>query len=379
MTARTPRFPLLFIRCSILVVGLFLLLAAKAVAAPVGGPVPPKTSATSVTFVSTQTAFVLGTAPCPHKPCSAILHTTNRGSSWVGLPAPLEGVSYPGGPGLWGLRFADPNHGYAFGDGLWQTSNGAASWTHATAPGRLVDTLEAVQDRELVAVTSSCGPTSMNCTNSLSLYHRPIIGGSWQRILTVGPPGAYGAYIDVHHNVVWVLMAGKLFVSTDGGLTFKSHGVPCNVHATGNTFGSPDSIADDGSHTYLLCTGEAAAGHTIKTVYRTTGTSSGWTQTGQPPTGGDGGTLAAGSDQAIVIASSSGASMLYRSTDGGHDWNSPLSYGDGGLGWADLGFTTATDGVVIHGPANTDGGSADFPGQLLLTDDGGHTWHAVSF
>ena len=49
------------------------------------------------------------------------------------------------------------------------------------------------------------------------------------------------------------------------------------------------------------------------------------------------------------------------------------------MGWADLGFTTANDGVAVHGPANTDGNSTQRPGQLLLTSDGGTTWHQVSF
>ena len=52
---------------------------------------------------------------------------------------------------------------------------------------------------------------------------------------------------------------------------------------------------------------------------------------------------------------------------------------DGGMGWADLGFTTATDGVVVHGPANSDGNSTQRPGQLFLTSDGGMTWYQVSF
>ena len=46
----------------------------------------------------------------------------------------------------------------------------------------------------------------------------------------------------------------------------------------------------------------------------------------------------------------------------------------GGQGWNDLGFTSARDGVVIHGhPAY-----GDMLGQLLLTDNGGLTWHAVT-
>jgi hypothetical protein len=52
---------------------------------------------------------------------------------------------------------------------------------------------------------------------------------------------------------------------------------------------------------------------------------------------------------------------------------------DGGIGWADIGFTTAADGVVVHGPADSDGNRYRRPGQLLLTSDGGGTWQLVSF
>jgi photosystem II stability/assembly factor-like uncharacterized protein len=52
---------------------------------------------------------------------------------------------------------------------------------------------------------------------------------------------------------------------------------------------------------------------------------------------------------------------------------------DGGAGWADLGFTTATDGVVVHGPADSDGNATQRPGQLMLTDDAGASWYQVRF
>lgn len=52
---------------------------------------------------------------------------------------------------------------------------------------------------------------------------------------------------------------------------------------------------------------------------------------------------------------------------------------DGGMGWADLGFTTSTQGVVVHGPAITNGNPQHRPGQLLLTGNGGATWRLVHF
>jgi hypothetical protein len=44
-----------------------------------------------------------------------------------------------------------------------------------------------------------------------------------------------------------------------------------------------------------------------------------------------------------------------------------------------VGFTTATDGVVIHAPLVSDGNPGQRPGQLFLTADAGATWYRVTF
>ena len=75
----------------------------------------------------------------------------------------------------------------------------------------------------------------------------------------------------------------------------------------------------------------------------------------------------------------SGASWLYHSGDSAARWGTAYQAGDGGQGWNDLGFTSATDGVVVHGPAITDANSEGRPGQLLLTSNGGATWQLVHF
>ena len=99
-----------------------------------------------------------------------------------------------------------------------------------------------------------------------------------------------------------------------------------------------------------------------------------WIKAGVPGNAGDGGTIAAASPTQLVISTASAASWLYYSGDGAAQWQTVLTEPDGGQGWADLGFTTASDGVVIHAPA-----SKGFAGQLMLTRDGGLTWRQVSF
>jgi hypothetical protein len=341
---------------------------------PAGGPVPAHSSATSVTFVSTQTAYVLGTAPCAHRPCTEILRTRNRGGSWVGLAAPHERVSRTNGNGLWGLRFASARHGFAYGNGLWETTNGGASWRSVAAPARFVVDLAVAGGGGVVALAAPCRAGTNGCSGRLTVYRRSLSGGSWRAIVTTNG-AAFDESIAVHGSTVWVLAETQLWISTNGGRSFRSHGQPCAKKAI--ALPGLTSVADAGAHSYLLCTGQAALGHTVKFVYRTTGTHAAWSFQSKPPTPGDAGSLAAGSDQAIVIATASAASWLYLSRDSGRHWSTPLTFLDGGEGWGDLGFTTASDGVVIHGPAQTDGGSANFPGQLELTSDGGRTWHTA--
>jgi photosystem II stability/assembly factor-like uncharacterized protein len=91
-----------------------------------------------------------------------------------------------------------------------------------------------------------------------------------------------------------------------------------------------------------------------------------------PPSGGDFESVAA-SPSNVSIASASGATTIYSSFNNGLTWPTTFLAADGGLGLSDLGFTTATQGVVIHG-------QVQYPQsmQLLMTRDGGHAWAPVA-
>jgi hypothetical protein len=357
------------------VVAVVWVAGAGATATP-GGPVPAHARAASVSFVSARTGFVLAASPCGHAPCTRVLRTTDRGASWSAFPAPRVRVSRPYTKGLWGLRFANANRGWAFGYGLWQTTDGAAHWQRESVPGRFVIDLAPVAGRELVALTATCVTFANGCGGRLSLYHRAISGGRWRRV-AMSAAQTDSESVAVHGPVVWVLMGRQLLLSADGGRHFASRRQPCAQ--TANELPQPTSLSDDGAHTYLLCTGEAALSHTVKHIYRTASTTGGWKEMGEAPRGGDGGVLAAGSDHAVVLATSSAASWLYRSHDSGHHWATARFYGDGGQGWSDLAFVTPTDGAVIHAPAGSLGDMGNYPGKLLLTDNGGRTWREVAF
>jgi photosystem II stability/assembly factor-like uncharacterized protein len=344
---------------------------------PSGGPVPARFAATSVTFVSADEAFVLGTAPCAHAPCTAVVRTLDRGQSWVGLPAPAEPVGQPGlaaAPAVWGIRFATPGHGFVFGDGLWETTDGGGQWIRDAEPGGSILSL-AIAGGQVLALTARCTPGG-GCGPPGVLERRSLGGGSWTAVekVTIGNVIDPDDLIATQAGVAAVASGGDVLVTGDGGLTFTDNPVPCPPPAQRPSVAvtSPHGLA-------LLCVGEGYTGHTIKQVYVSRDDGAHWARAGAPSPDGDAGTIAATAAGEVAIATASAASWLLHSGDAGSSWRIVHTADDGGAGWADLGFTTATDGVVVHGPANSDGNSTQRPGQLFLTSDGGTTWYQVSF
>jgi hypothetical protein len=336
-------------------------------AAP-GGPVPAGFQAASVTFVSAGEAFVLGTAPCTHAPCTSIVYTLDRGANWRGLPAPVVPLGWPlsgTGPAVWGIRFATPEHGFVFGNGLWVTTDGGERWTAAASPGGSIVSLE-IADRQVLAVTARNGPDG---PNGWTLVRRALGGGPWQRVTALAAPLAWSGRIATQAGVAAIIDGSRVLVTTNG-LSFASHALPCGS----GVFPSPASVAVEAPNGLaLLCTGEGYTGHMDKTVYVSGDLGATWKLAGHPDSSGDAGPIAASAPGQLTIATASAASWLYYSADNGRTWRTVVTYDDGGMGWNDLGFTSLSDGVVIHGhPVSGDGA-----GQLLLTGNGGLTWHAA--
>ena len=338
-------------------------------ALPSGGPVPDGFRAASVTFVSSREAFVLGTARCQHAPCTSIVRTRDRGVSWRGLPAPVVPLGEPGitvtGPAVWGIRFATPEYGFVFGNGLWVTADGGGHWSAAAYPGGSVMSLEII-DRQVLAVTMRRGPAGHP---SWALLRKPLAGGIWTRLVT---QAAGLGNIATQARVAAIIDGTSVLVTGDGGRTISRHALPCQA----NRFPAPASVAVQAPYGLaLLCNGQGYTGHTDKTVYVSGDLGATWALAGHPSSAGDAGVIAAAAPGHLTISTMSAASWLYYSADNGKTWRTVVTYPDGGQGWNDLGFTTTHDGVIIHGHPYI----GDTLGQLLLTGNGGQTWHVVRF
>jgi photosystem II stability/assembly factor-like uncharacterized protein len=328
---------------------------------PAAGPVPAGFQPDSVTFVSASLGWVLGTAPCSHKPCTSIVRTTDGGRRWVGIPAPkLALASFAGTRGLDRLRFADASDGFAFGSQLWATHNGGASWHRVTqVPGYITD-LEASAGIVYAASEKS---------GHLTIYRSPAGIDGWQRVsglpAVADVDGGLGT-ITLHGTAAWIILGNRLH-SSQGGASWRTDGVRCP-----SGWGMDSVAAYSLSRITLLCSGDPGLGQTRKTLYASADGGVHFSRVGSLPTGGDGGLLAEATPQRLFVVSASGASWIYESSNGGRHWRAGLTLDDGGKGWNDFGFTTATQGVAVEGtPAE---GS-----HLYLTRDAGRHWSRVRF
>jgi hypothetical protein len=262
-----------------------------------------------------------------------------------------------------------------FGHGLWETTDGSAHWSQAIAPrGGSIFSL-AIVHGQVLALTASC-TMQAGCTGPGTLLRRPLGGGPWRPL---GQASVTLPWFDptddiaTQAGVAAVLGAhSTVIVTIDGGLTTATHATPCTMPGVAEP-ASVAVIAPNGLA--LLCNGQGAMGHTDKSVYLSRDLGATWVKAGTPFSSGDGGILTAAGPSQLVIATASAASWVYYSGDGAAQWQGALTADDGGQGWADLGFTTAIDGVVIEGPALTTGRA----GRLLFTGNGGQTWQPVSF
>lgn len=354
-------------------------------APPAGTVVPSGFEPASVTFVSTTTGFVIGIdSSCAAGTCVALARTTDGGTSWVSLPAPQAGYTAHGVqgsstvPGVSEVRFAGEMDGWIYGPSLFATHDGGATWQQVNLGGSVIS-LE-TSGGYVDAVVSPC-VGEQECSGPLVLYQAPARGGAFAPVLT-GPStssaGGLSHLLTLHAPVGFVNMSGTGapgqadFYATQNLAQpsgWKAFPDPCTVTSG---YAVDSFVAPDTSSLYTLCSGPAAAGSVEKEVVKTVNAVS--SAVGTPPFGGDPEELAATSTGTLVVSAASGASFLYRSTDGGATWTTPVSFDDGGIGFNDLGFSTSTMGEVIHGYP---GPPAGFPSQLLMTGDGGATWAAV--
>jgi len=358
-------------------------------ATPVSPAAPPRFAATSVTFVSQRTGYVIGqagtpgqcTGPDPHI-CTSLATTTDAGRTWHGVPAPVTGA--PAGPaGVSQVRFFDTSDGWAFGPQLWATHDGGQSWQQIHTAGMRVLALEAA-GRRVFAVWARCtgrgAGFAAGCT-SAALYSAapgsdrwtPVAGTGTSFSMT-GPASSAALVLTSRRGYLLppdgVLLSGPA-TSPGSWQPVTGSAAPCQPGAP-QAFGSSGqpsaallattTAPAGGPGLVLVCAGQVAGGSQRKTVYTSADGGRTWQQPGRAPAAGAATSVAGSPAGTIVLATSQGLEV---STDGGATWTA----GRGALplgGFSYVGMTEATQGVAV--PADPDAHAVWF------TYDGGATW-----
>ena len=337
-----------------------------------GDPVPAGFRPISVTFVSTEQGWVLGSVSCATGRCAAIAHTVDGGKTWLSLPAPTTtlgttGRYHEGATGVAGLRFADAHDGWAFGPDLWATHDGGLTWKRVAFPLAGAAVLELASSRGTVHAVAydTVGSTDFRVASAA------VGGGSWT-ISGLSVPVGGGPVPDIQlvlsGSAGWVLEndrtveAGARLVAG----TWRAWDPPC-LDAVGPAYIAASSATEligacdvgvmdvpQGGHLYVS--------HDGGVTFAETGPKMPFAL--QPD-------VAASSVRNLFAGGGDGhTTFVEGSFDGGHTW-APV-HDAGSVGLTELGFTTVDQGVVV---ATTASGSS----HLLMTYDGGHTWAAVHF
>jgi photosystem II stability/assembly factor-like uncharacterized protein len=361
-------------------------------AAGSGTLVPPNFQPTSVTFIGPHIGAVIGQAgtpgQCATPYCTSLAGTSDYGTSWYGVSAPLTGAP-DGSTGVGQVRFLNTTYGWAFGPQLYATTDGGATWARQSTHGMRVTDLETAGDRAFALFATCTGGGAAfgaHCT-AFSLYTSEAASGQWQPVpgpvsgLKSSQAGAAGASASL------VLTGGRGYLLAPSGELLSgplTGGAWSVVDEQGQCLpGSPGPggqptgalLAADSAGLVLVCTSatDSTTGTQTKSVVESSDNGKTWSAAQSADVAGIATSVATQGSSLVVLATDAG---LYLSTDGGGTWKlalaSPARAAAGEGGYSYVGMTNAADGVAL--PADAD------LHEVFITTDGGRTWqaHAVS-
>jgi hypothetical protein len=349
----------------------------------------------SVTFVSSEQGWALGTGGCRGRVCLELFETTDAGRSWS--PRPLPAALVATGPAIakggstqladgefLDIRFADPRDGWIYGDTtgssptVWSTHDGGTVWRE-TRPrslgprGRIFD---------LEAAAGGAYLLGLNGAGRVVVARAAASGDRWRILSTppLGSPaggGAQGGALVLQGSTGWIVEGNDRGTTGSARLDASGRWVawtpPCA--AVGGSFAVP-AAANPSSLVAVCVMGgfafplskAAPPGATLHSSWLYVSSDGGETFVAGPELhGGGGGALATPAPGVVLLG---GAQGLSESLDGGRHWSTVYH---GNLVY--LGFTTPTQGVGITGSP----GGATNTTRLIMSYDGGRHWKQVAF
>jgi hypothetical protein len=360
---------------------------------PTVAPVPPNFAASSVTFVSTQTGWVIGQAGTPGQCgppnayiCTSVAATDDAGATWRGVPAPVTGAP-SGGTGVSQVRSLDGVSGWAFGPQLYATHDGGQAWARIPVHGMRVTGLETVNGVAF-AIWARCAGTgpdfAAGCT-SFSVYSSPAGQDAWTPVAgATGLSGPAGAPASAQ-LVLTGGPGGRGYLLAPDGQLFSGpvtsparwrpvtspRGVPVTLPCApgaGEAGGHPlrAMLASTGPGLALMCAGQGSGDTQAKTLYYSANRGRTWNLAGPAPARGIAMSLSGTPDGPVLVATGDGIDVSVNAPGSGTlGWRTGRGAAAPG-GYSYVGMTTSAQGVAV--PANT---GLD---AVWFTYDGGAHW-----
>jgi hypothetical protein len=357
---------------------------------PTSDLVPPNFAASSVTFVSAYTGWVIGQAGIPGRcgppdpnVCTSVAATGDAGRTWHGLPAPVTGAP-DGSTGVSQIRSLNGLNGWAFGPQLYATNDGSQTWKRIATHGMRVTGLETVSGVAF-AIWAQCAGTGADfaagCT-SFSLYSSPAGQDAWTPVAGVTGLGSSGG---APASAQLVLTGSRGYLLAPGGqlfsgpVTSRAHWhlvtsapgapvtLPCAPGAA-EASGHPlqAMLASTGPGLALLCAAQGSGGTQAKTLYYSADRGRTWNPAGAVPAQGIAMSLSGTPSGPVMVATSDGIDVSTSAPGNGTvSWRTARGAGAPG-GYSYVGMTTSAQGVAVPVKLGLD--------AVWFTYDGGAHW-----
>ena len=324
----------------------------------------------SVTFVSLQMGWALGSAPCATGTCLALRRTLDAGRSWAAVAAPptLFAPANSGKQGVGQIRFADPLDGWAFGSELWSTHDGGAHWTKSGLSD--IAALEAA-DGHVHAIAFQ------QPNGSFGIETSPTTRDSWAATgsLQLGAGPVPSSDLVLQGSTGWVIENDRAVVG--GARLVAGHWVPwpapCATNGGTSVISAPTvtsmvAVCEEGVWGPSGYKGPPA----VRSYFSNSGGAAFFLGGIVPGVGSGGGTVVASPSPgaAVTDAQTTSGWDLVETLNSGASWRIVATAPES-LPFTYLGFTSSSQGVAIESGVQTS--------VLLMTFDGGRVWSPVKF
>ncbi|PRW63066.1 hypothetical protein [Actinopolyspora mortivallis] len=326
---------------------------------------------TSTSWTNAYRGWILGFAGQEESRRPVLLHTETSGFSWSRRAAPQVEVSeFSGHVRVHAMTERDLL--VTNGETVFATHDGATHWhlvelAEAGNPA-LVGDLASNEHFCYAVVTSGDEETRRT-----RLLVSPVSESRWEPVTGIEVPGPAGGSVVATGGAAFVALggggvAGRYWVS-DNGTDWRESTPPCAEPYVATWLTVPPA---DPSMVFALCSYQAdqPPGHTYKDLKCSLGQGE-FRTLGRAPAPGISRGLAVSTPLSVVVSSVGGGfGFLFRSTDGGREWETALRQEP--PMFLDLDFQDPVHGVVLRGSGT------GRHGAVLRTFDGGASWQGLS-